>query len=183
MIARKGQPIQAIEQVPRLHYPATSVFLSNSADSMMYWHSTPREGRRPLTRTNRELSGNSWESTSINNSPAPNLSRLREVASFASNDSVTLRFVFNGNSNRVAAGLPAQGPPMLHFGEGCRSAFDRGSLIFTPDRADHGFHMRDGSSRSLIHRNQRRRTIHYVGPIAFVERPGHLMHLVQTLAA
>src|ERR1039458_5975424 len=61
---------------------------------MRYWHSTPRLGRRPLIRMNREWPAGSGDSISINNSPAANRSSLREATIFALNVSVTLRLLF-----------------------------------------------------------------------------------------
>src|ERR1035438_7265811 len=73
---------------------ATSVISFNSVDSIVYRHSSPRPGRRPLIRTNLDSEGDSCPSTSISNSPASNFSRLRDATAFALNACVTLSFVF-----------------------------------------------------------------------------------------
>src|ERR1035438_1198421 len=79
---------------------ATSVISFNSVDSIVYRHSSPRPGRRPLIRTNLDSDGDSCPSTSISNSPASNFSRLREATAFALNACVTLSFVFTATSSK-----------------------------------------------------------------------------------
>src|ERR1039458_1219354 len=86
---------------------ATSVISFNSVDSIVYRHSSPRPGRRPLIRTNLDSDGDSCPSTSISNSPASNFSRLRDATAFALNACLTLSFVFTCHLvEMVVCGLP-----------------------------------------------------------------------------
>jgi hypothetical protein len=60
---------------------------------------------------NLEWPGESEHSTSINNSPAANLSSLRDATIFALNVSVTLRLLFTGDSLQCfASALPPTTP-------------------------------------------------------------------------
>ena len=96
--ARLRVAIESTASAPSA-YCANSVLPFNSSDSMMYRHSSPREGRRPLIRMNTDCTGASGQSTSINSSPATNLSRRRDAINFASNACVTLRFMLTRDSS------------------------------------------------------------------------------------
>ena len=91
-------------------YFASSVLPFSSSDSIMYRHSSPRDGRSPLIRINAECTGDSGQSISINSSPVTNLSRRRDAINFASNACVTLRFMITrDSSNSRVWGRPSPG--------------------------------------------------------------------------
>ena len=72
---------------------ANSVFSLNSSDLTEYRHSTPRLGRRPVSRINRASPGDSDPSTRTIKSPGTNFSILRDATNVAVNASFTRNLV------------------------------------------------------------------------------------------
>ncbi|MBZ5728986.1 MAG: hypothetical protein LAP87_28910 [Acidobacteriia bacterium] len=102
---RKGMQETNTEDQAGCGLVTISVFSCNSSDSMVYRHSTPWQGRKPLIRTNVDCDGDSGPSTSISNSPVSNFSRLREATSLALKTAFTLSLVFTSTSFKLAAFL------------------------------------------------------------------------------
>ena len=75
------------------------------------------------------------------------------------------------------------GSRLSHFGEGGRAALYRSGLVLATDGFHHGLHVRYGTGSPFVNRHQRRRSIQRVRSVTLVQRTGHLMHFVQTLAA
>src|SRR5690349_5409957 len=69
----------------------------------------------------------------------------------------------------------------LHFGERGFTAFDRGGLVLAPDRARHGFDVRNGARSPLRYRGGSRRFAGGIFAIALVSRARHLVEFVGAL--
>src|ERR1039457_7561897 len=162
------------ERSPWLVYcgcPATSVISFNSFDSIVYRHSSPRPGRRPLIRTNLDSDGDSCPSTSISNSPASNFSRLREATAFALNACVTLSFVFTCHLVEIwlYTGCARRCKGSSHLGESGLPALYRCNLIFAPDRPHQRLHVRHRSGGPFGDGRHHGRFIHGIGSVPLVQ--------------